>query len=618
MCGFVGIYSKEKKPVGREWIEKMINSIRHRGTDDEGVKMFSHAGFGHRRLSIIDISGGKQPMTDFRNTAWIVFNGEIYNYKDLRVQLEESGVKFKTRSDTEVLINLIVTFGRESICKLNGMFGFAYYKPEDDYVLLARDHLGIKPVYYCETKGWIAFASEIKALLTLPWVKFGVEESLLEELLTFRFVTGNNTLFKGIYQLEPGEYLEIENGIILKGKFWDLPQNVSYEKISIGNAMETLDERLSSSVEKQLIADVPVGSFLSGGVDSGIVTALSSLLKKGKGRLKTFVVGFDSSEWDERDYAHRTTMRYNTDHHEYIMTADRILKDIKKLTYYNDEPISHPNTIPFYHLSKLAHENVKVVLTGEGADEMLSGYPRHQVVRLRHKAGSMPVFLRKALGNILFNFPNRKMKMIGNGLLYDNDDDALVFNSQFVPNEIVNRILLKDIPRESLTHRRNYAHYFKGRNLHHRLMALEVKTYLLSALHRLDRMSMAHGLECRVPFLDYQLVEWIMSLRPNLKVRGKTGKFILKRLAEKYIDNDIIYRPKSGFGLPLADWFRDKNALRPFLNELASCNYFLKEYFDQKIIKMMVKEHLDCHVDYSELFWILLCLHSWYDVFKYV
>lgn len=617
MCGFVGIYSKEKKTIRREWIEGMSKTISHRGPDDKGAKILDHVGFGHRRLSVIDIHGGIQPMTDFREKGWIVFNGEIYNFKDLRVELEQTGIKFRTNSDTEVLVNLITARGKGSLCRLNGMFGFAYYRSDDDYLLLARDHLGIKPVYYCDGQEWIAFASEIKALLTLPWVKFEVEESLLEELLTFRFVTGRNTLFKGIYQLEPGEYLEVNRGTVRTEKFWDLPRDNNFQEVSIENAVDTLDSYFCASVDKQLVADVPVGTFLSGGVDSSIVTAISSL-KKNNERLKTFVVGFDSPEWDERPYSIKTSKRYNTDHHEYVMRHDTITRDIKKLSYYNDEPITHPNTIPFYHLSKLARDKVKVVLTGEGADEMLSGYPRHQVVRLRGKAGLMPVFFRKLLGNVLCNLSNRKIRMVGNGLLYDNDEDALIFNSQFVHNKFVNEVLLRDIPREGLTHRRKYANYFEGHNLHHRLLALEVKTYLLSALHRLDRMSMAHGLECRVPFLDYKLVEWIMNLHPNLKVRGKTGKFILKRLAEKYIDYDIIYRPKSGFGLPLSEWFRDKDALKPFLSELASGNYYLKEYFDQKVINVMVKEHLSCYKDHGELLWILLCLHSWYDVFKSV
>jgi asparagine synthase (glutamine-hydrolysing) len=499
-------------------------------------------------------------MQDVRSTAWIVFNGQIYNYKDLRVELEMKGIKFRTKSDTEVLVNFVSAYGAKLLHKLNGMFGFAYYDPETDYCLLARDYLGIKLVYYCEVNGYVAFDSEIKSLFTLPWIKFRIEESLLEELLTFRFIAGRNALFKDIFKLEPGEYLEIKNGTIQKDKFWDLPRDNNYQEVSIENAVKTFDSYFCTSVEKQLVADVPVGTFLSGGVDSSIVTAISSL-KKNNDRLKTFVVGFDSPEWDERPYALKTSKKYNTDHYEYIMTPDRFLESIKKLTYYNDEPISHPNSIPLYHLSKIAREKVTVVLTGEGADEMLSGYPRHQVVKLRDKAELVPVFLRNILGNVLCNFPNRKIKMVGNGILFDSDEDALIFNSQFVPNRLVNNVLLKDIPGEGLTHRRKYANYFK----------------------------------------DYKLVEWIMNLHPNLKIRGKTGKFILKRLAEQYIDYDIIYRPKSGFGLPLSEWFRDKNALKPFLNELASGNFYPKEYFDQRAINLIVKEHLSCHNDHSEL-----------------
>lgn len=615
MCGFVGIYSKEKKAVCREWMEKMSKTVSHRGPDGEGVQIFNHVGLGHHRLSIIDIEGGAQPMIDFRNTAWIVFNGEIYNHENLRKELIKKGIIFKTKSDTEALVNYISVHKTRSLSKLNGIFAFAYYNPEEDYCLLARDHLGVKPVYYCETKEWFAFASEIKALLTLPWMKFEVNESLLEELLTFRFVVGENTLFKNIHQLEPGEYLEVRNGNVLRGKFWDLPRDNIFEENSIEDSIRNLNSRLGASVEGQLIADVPVGTFLSGGVDSGIVTAMSSLRKKNE-RVKTFVVGFDSPEWDERSYANKTSRRYNTDHHEYIMRADCILKDIKKLTYYNDEPISHPNTIPMYYLSRIAREKVKVILTGEGADEMLSGYPRHQVIRIRHMAERIPLFLRKSFGNIFCNIPHRKVKMVGKGLLYNSDEDALIFNSQFVSNKLVNKILLKEIPRENMTYRRNYANYCNESNLHHRLLTLEVKTYLMSALHRLDRMSMANGLECRVPFLDYELVTWVMNLPPNVKVRGRTGKFILKKLAEKYMDYDVIYRPKFGFGLPLAEWFRDKNELKPFLSEIDCGNYFLKEYFDQKIINTLIKEHLSSNKDHSEFFWILLCLHTWYDVFK--
>lgn len=595
----------------------MNEKISHRGPDDQGQKFFPYAALGHRRLSIIDIAGGHQPMPDFRKKTWIAFNGEIYNFKDLRKKIEGKGISFRTHSDTEVLVNLLADQGKEALPNINGMFGFAYYNPDKDYGLVARDHLGIKPVYYTENDEWIAFASEIKALLILPWLNFQVEESLLEEIFTFRFVTGKNTLFKGVFQVEAGEYIELINGHARKGKFWDLPiEHMDYSS-TLDQSVEELDSLLTKSIEGQMIADVPLGAFLSGGVDSGVVTAMASRKKKDMERLKTFIVGFEDKAWDERPHAMETAKRYNTDHFEYIMKGEKILSDLKNLTYYQDEPITHPNTIPIYHLCKLAKKEVKVVLTGEGADEMLSGYPRHQILRVRNLMSNILLHpIQKSLGTFFSKLPYRKAAMLGEGLRFLTDEEALIFNSQFVRNELVNKIILPEVKREGLTHRRFYANHSKEKNLHKKLMTLDVKTYLLSALQRLDRMSMANGLECRVPFLDYHLVEWAMNIPPEFKVQGTKGKYVLKRLAQKYMNSDIIYMPKSGFGMPLADWFRDPKVLKPFLDEVSVGNFYLKEYFDNRVVKQLIKQHLDLSKDNSEFFWILLCVHTWYEVFR--
>jgi len=610
MCGFVGIYSRIKKQVDKELIHKMNQTIKHRGPDSADIKMFPTAGLGHRRLSIIDIEGGQQPMPDHQGKAWIAFNGEIYNFKKLRKNLESKNISFRTNSDSEVLVNHLTHYGKEGIHLLNGIFSFAYYRPEDNYCLIARDHLGVKPLYYWVNGESIAFASEIKALLEIPEVKFGVDESLLEEFFTFRYLAGGKTLFKGIEQIEAGQYLEIKEGTITKKKYWDLPCNNDNDMLSISfdEATEELNDRISKAVELQLVADVPVGSFLSGGVDSGIITAISS--KQKKDQLNTFSVGFDQAEWDERVYANRTSTRYNTRHHEYVMKPEAVLENIKEATYFNDEPLSHPNTIPLLHLSGLAKENVKVVLTGEGADEMLSGYPRHQIARARNSLKHSDL-ARKLIGTGLRALPHRKANLMSKGLLYPDANDMLIFNSQYIDNSFVNDILHKDIPKEGMSFRRNYADYFTHKNLHQQLMAYDMKTYLLSSLQRLDRVSMAYGLEARVPLLDYTLVEWILKLPTNYKVKGKTGKRILKKVAEKYMDKDIIYLPKSGFGLPLAEWFRDNNALGWFLDDILSGNTTINDYIDVKKINTHIIEHKKGYKDHSEMFWILLSFDTW-------
>ena len=613
MCGFVGVYLKNRINVPENWIIAMNKAISHRGPDDSNVEIMGNVALGHRRLSIIDIEGGKQPMQDHKNRSWIVYNGEIYNFKEIRKTLEQSGVVFKSNSDTEVLVNNLSHNGKGCIKELNGMFGFAYYEPYNDYLILARDHLGIKPVYYFENNDCLAFASEIKSLLSLPFIDFEIDVSLLEELLTFRFIAGNNTLFKNIKQLAPGQILELKNNKSVLTQYWDLPTQDSIKTYTENEAISLLDDKLNEIIKLQEVSDVPLGTFLSGGVDSGVVTAIASKHKRTP--LDTFVVGFESPEYDERSDSYLVSSKYNTRHHEYVMDGSNLMDRVRALSYFNDEPISHPNTVPLYFLSRNARSEVKVILTGEGADEMLSGYPRHLISKYRDALGILPSSATQLAGSILSHMPNRKLKMLGNGLK-SSEEDALIFNSQFVDNSFVKKLISRDIISEGLTFRRKYANHLVSDSIHRRLMVLDVKTYLVSALHRMDRMSMANGLECRVPFLDYRLVEWVLQLDSKYKIKNNTNKYILKKLSERYLNKSTIYKPKSGFGLPLASWFRDDNALKPFLNEMSNSNNILSEYFDRKMLSDISTQHINNKSDNSELLWILLCFYNWCEVFS--
>ena len=612
MCGIVGIYHFDRtKMVNEQELLKMRDALSHRGPDGFGNYLDNNFGFAHRRLSIIDLEGGKQPLCNEDCNIWVSFNGEIYNYKGLRNFLLSKGHKFKTKSDTECIVHLYEEFGLDFVKKINGMFAIAIWDKKKRMLVIIRDRLGIKPVYYYLNSHSFIFASEIKAILKNDKVDVKVNIVGIKEYLIFRYLSGDRSLFKDIKKLLPGHILTInERGDCSIKCYWDLNSYRNEKDKSDNDVMNEVDSLLKKSIEYRLIADVPVGTYLSGGIDSSIVTAFAA--KEIGENVETFCVGFDLPEWDERTFSKKTATRYRTKHHELIIRENDFRDYLKILNWHFDEPISHPNSVPLYHLSKYAKNYVKVVLTGEGADELFGGYPRHYLVLMYYYLKKVNEKTPKILSKILKNFPQRKIQKIAKAF-ESTKKNLVLFNSAFNHVEEIEKLLVP----ESATHNSNYLDYrqlcfnsFNGdEDITEALLKLEIKTYLVSALERLDKMSMATGLEARVPMLDHNLVEYVVGLPKRYKMKNFTNKYILKKLSKKYIDKEVIYRAKSGFGVPLADWFRNLNCLGQFVYELIEPNSPVSEFCERSVLQNIVKEHILKRKDYSELLWVLVNLN---------
>ena len=608
MCGIVGLYHFDRTHnVDKKILIQMREIMIHRGPDGCGLHLDNNFGFAHRRLSIIDLDGGKQPLCNEDGSIWVSFNGEIYNYIELRNLLLKKGHKFKTKTDTECLVHLYEEFGIDFVKRINGMFAFAIWDSKQRKLIIVRDRLGIKPLYYYLNGHSFIFASEIKSILKYDKVVPKVDRVGVKEYLIFRYLSGENSLFKDIKKLLPGNILTVEDGGNVSSRcYWDINSEWNEKGQTDSDVINEIDYLLKQSVKYRLIADVPVGAYLSGGVDSSVVTAIAANMV-GK-NVETFCVGFDLPDWDERTFSKKTAARYRTKHHELIIRENDFRDYLKLLNWHFDEPISHPNSVPLYHLSKYARNYVKVVLTGEGADELFGGYPRHYLVLMYSYLNKYKDKTAYILSKFLKNFPQRKIQKIAKA--FESDKNSLVlFNSAFNYVEDIEKLLVP----ESTTNNDSYLYYrqqcFNSFNekedITEALLKLEIKTYLVSALERLDKMSMATGLEARVPILDHNLVEYVVGLPQRYKMRNFTNKYIFKKYSKRYLDNEVVYRSKSGFGVPLADWFRNLDCLGYFVTDLIKTNSPISEICERIALKKIVKEHMENRKDYSELLWVL-------------
>lgn len=614
MCGIAGIYHySEDLPVDRSTLKRMTDAIAHRGPNDEGFHIDRHIGLGHRRLSIIDIGGGHQPMCNEDKTLWTVFNGEIYNYRELTADLVSRGHRFSSKSDTEVIVHLYEEKHEEFPMNCNGMFAIALWDSRARRLILARDHLGIKPLYWCETPKGIVFASEIKAILEHPDVKVQVNEEVLPEYFTFRYVSGTNTMFRGIRRLAPGTRMIVDSNGIRIQEFWKVPTVGSPEPVNEATALENVERLLLESVQMQLVSDVPLGAYCSGGIDSSLMTAMSA--PKSSRHFNTFCVGFENPDWDERPYARLTADRYHTVQREVLVREQHFTESFDKLAWNFDEPLSHPNSIPIFHLSKFAREHVVVTLTGEGADEIFLGYPRHNIVKIGSWFDRFPRFIRSSAVRALGGGSSHRAAKLATGLGLE-PNDAILFNSEFNRPEVVQQLLGRELGTEWLEYRRKcLSDASTASGSLGRLQHLELRTYLVSALDRLDRMSMAVSMESRVPFLDYRLVEYVAGLPMNLKLRRFQNKYLLKRLAERYIPREIVHRRKSGFGVPMGDWFRRDQGLGLMLRHAVYESDASREYFDRDFLHRMFEAHRQGTTDHSELLWLVLSFCAWHKTF---
>lgn len=610
MCGICGLaYSDGQRPADIGQLRAMQETIAHRGPDGSGERIHGSVALGHRRLSIIDVAGGAQPLGNEDGSVWVSYNGEIYNYRELSAELTRAGHRFRTRSDTEVLVHGYEEHGLGLPGRLNGIFAFAIHDARRGRVLLARDHLGVKPLFYAVTPEGLFFGSEIKAVLAGAGIPAVVRSESLAEYLTFRYVAGARTFYEGIHRLPPGHLAVWESGRLRIEKYWSLPRAPRTTGATLEDSAEALDAHLGRSVAGQMMSDVPLGTFCSGGVDSGLVTGYAAGASDHP--LHTFSVGLEEAGWDESALARDTASRFGTVHHTVTSRPADFFELLPELIHFHDEPLSHPNSVPLFQLSRLARQHVTVALTGEGADELFGGYPRYHIARLNAAAGVLPAAVRRALALALGAVPGHRAARVAELLPLDLAD-ALIHNSAYVHPVLVSKLLGGSAPDALAERRRLLSEAHVPGDAVATLARYEMSTYLGCALDRMDRMSMAVGLEGRVPFLDVPLVEWGIGVPSKLKIAGRENKRVVKRLAERTLSPAITRGAKSGFGLPLGAWFRRREAA-PLIARLRDSGHPATAHFDRPTLASLLDQHLAGSADHGEVIWLLANVYLWYE-----
>ena len=613
MCGIAGIVYKDRQRSGSPTLIKaMCDTMVHRGPDDHGAFAKDNVALVHRRLSIIDLSTGHQPMQSEDLNYTIVFNGEIYNYLELKKDLQNSGFSFHTNSDTEVILNLYRKYGAECAVRLNGIFAFSIWDDIKKELYVARDHVGVKPLYYYNDANVLVFSSEIKAILKSGHVKAQCNYHLVPEYFVFRQVAGESTLFKDIYALLPGSYMVLRNNSDVSiTKYWDINAVNKSKNLSFQDALSRLSGLLEQSIEMQMMSDVPLGTFCSGGIDSSLVTAIAA--RKAHSSINTFSVGFNELAFDETRYARMVSEKYGTSHHELRLNNNEFTEYYRKMIWQNDLPLNYPNSVLIFAISKLAKQFVTVVLTGEGADELFGGYPRYYIPGIVARMQKIPAPLRKFLSYGLRLVKDHRADKLRSylGLSIDN---VLLYNSATMEQNKIQRYGI-DIKSDDFIYRKSIIAGNTHRSQLDRVTFLDQQTYLISILNRQDKMSMAASIESRVPILDYRIVEFANSL-PDAYRQSKTQtKLILKKLAEQYLPHEVIYRKKSGFGVPIKDWFAADNGLGEIASDLVT-NKALDELQWGGDIAAIVDEHRKGEQDHSELLWTATNYVLWKETFK--
>jgi asparagine synthase (glutamine-hydrolysing) len=526
-----------------------------------------------------------------------------------------NGVKLHTTSDTEVLLQLGNLDNLKWLESLNGMFAFALWEEKSKRLLLARDRLGVKPLYYLDLGTAFIFASEIKALLIFPGARRQLNENKVNEYLAFRCVAGEETFFRDIKQLPPGHamILEADDYRPRITRFWrEGVDNCTSAYADVANACEDqFVEIFSDAVRSRLVSEVPVGTFNSGGVDSSLVTAVVRSFKADE--LHTFSVGFEEGSHDESRYAAMVSKRYRTNHHALVIDQETYSSELYETIWHLEEPINHPHTVQLLLLSRLARQFVTVVLTGEGADEVFGGYPRYKIIKLNQVVESLPGFASRGIARILEHSGNRRLAKLAAGLGKQEAARAVI-NSMFVPEGDLRRVWREAIDLEGRTNVYNNRFLKTGDSID-RLLYYDQRTYLPSLLTRLDKTSMAASIEARVPFLDYRLVEWSYKLKSDRKIRRLTSKWIVKKAAERWLSKEIIYRKKFGFDVPLGQWLKNEKGLGRHLELLRDERFRNRGYFDHKSVGLIIDEHLRGDADHSEILWGLLGFEIWCRLF---
>jgi asparagine synthase (glutamine-hydrolysing) len=629
MCGINGIAlsTRSRETVDVRVLEEMRDCLWHRGPDDSGVYARGRVGLGHRRLSIVDVAAGHQPMTNEDSSLHIIYNGEIYNHSDFRSELEARGHTYRTHCDTETILHLYEEHGARAVEFLRGMFAFAIWDEPREELFIARDRLGVKPLYYVHRDdGSLFFASEIKALLKSRAVRAEINYGALADYLANHAPSGEETLFSGVKRLLPGHTLLWRDGQVKIESYWD----VHFAKDDAGPRKSDRDyvsewlELFRESVRLRLMADVPLGMFLSGGIDSSAIAAMMSGMVKEP--IKTFSVAFAEREANELEYARMVSRAFKTDHHEVVVSPEDFFAALPRLVWHEDEPIAHPSSVALYFVSRLASEHVKVVLTGEGSDELLGGYERYRKTIYNLALGARyHSFTNARLRSIVSSRINRlpatsraRQKLLRTFLCVEPDIESIYFDNFAVfPREMQGELLTRTAKERMGEERldpyaqvRGYMKHTDAPGLLERLLYADTKTYLHELLMKQDQMSMAASIESRVPFLDHKLVEFTARLPARLKLRGWTTKYILRESMKGLLPEPILKRRKMGFPVPVGAWFRGRyrNVLEEYvLGERASA----RGIFDASFVQRLVAEHEAGAGNHSERLWALVNFELW-------
>jgi asparagine synthase (glutamine-hydrolysing) len=626
MCGICGIFF-----ANREWrvqgdvLARMNRRILHRGPDDEGFFVEENVGLAMRRLSIIDVKSGHQPLANENRDVWIIFNGEIYNHAELRENLEARGHQYRTRSDTETIVHLYEEYGSDCVTHLRGMFAFVIWDRRRRILFAARDRLGIKPFYYRWDGKSFLFGSEIKTILTYPGVDAEFDRGRLAEYLTFGYITGPQTMYAGIRKLVPGHTLELsERGEPKISRYWDLVVPVDELPREHSYYVKNYREKLESAVGSHLMSDVPLGVFLSGGLDSSAVAALTAKIRGDK--IQTFAVGYGEEEFSELPYARQVAAHIHSDHHEVRLSREEFFDSLPRLIWHEDEPIVWPSSVSLYYVARLARERVTVVLTGEGSDETLAGYTRYAWTLLNSKMdrtyrAMLPAFLRRWFRQGIASAPlyaslHRKLEhtfLMRDGaswpsFYFDN------FYSAFADAEFAQLLTPEALQSAGHAYDGSMEPWERSSgNLLHRLLYTDINSYLIELLMKQDQMSMAASIESRVPFLDNPLVEFTARIPAAHQIKGMAGKFILKEAVEDLLPHDIIYRKKMGFPTPWAYWLSGPQ-LQQIETLLTEPRSSARGLFRADAISRIFAEHRAGHRDHGNRIWRLLNLELWQRV----
>ena len=623
MCGITGFIDQWDATKTRgaderaQILDRMCRVITHRGPDDQGVLVQPGVALGMRRLSIIDLSGGHHPISNEDGSVTIVFNGEIYNYRELQNLLQSRGHEFKTNSDTETIVHAYEEFGASCVDHLRGMFAFAIWDERQKTLFIARDRVGKKPLYYSVTRnGTFVFGSELKTLLQHPDVERNTNPRALDAYFSLGYVPDPLSIFKNVEKLSPGHHLTFAGGRLSIERYWDFDYHTNGNGHRAVDYLDELRSLLEESVKLRLVSDVPLGAFLSGGVDSSTVVGL--MARALDQPVKTFSIGFNEDSFDELKYARLTADKFQTDHHEFLVTPD-ICEVVDQLAWHFDEPFADSSAIPTYVVSKLAREHVKVVLTGDGGDELFAGYTRYLTERRRGKFDLLPRFVREGLMNPLSrSLPHSAW---GRNYLHNVSLDPI---TRYLDNVSVFSGLNKGAlytadfsdQLRSGSHLRAYFQELSGNVKTNAeldsLLYIDSKTYLPGdILTKVDRMSMAVSLEARVPLLDHKLIEFVTRIPAGLKMRGMETKHLFKQAIADLVPREILNRPKMGFGVPIQHWINQqlRERIRDTLNDPRTVQ---RGYVTKKYVALMLDEHERGRRDHSMALWALLMLELWH------